>query len=246
MGKAASKGSAKGIVPPRRRRIKVTPLRIIILVALLLAAGWGGGALFLARWTPDRARYPVQGITVSAASGAIIWPTARAAGVDFAYLVATVGADRRDPTFLNYLDGARGAGLRYGAIHRYSLCDKAGDQATRFMATVPRDAAMLPPAVALDFWPGCDARPSRPQMLAELTVFLNQIEGHEGKRAVLRVSRAMEAAYDLSSGIDRTLWLEGDLFPPDYATRPWVMWTASTWKRVPGIEGAVEWDAVAP
>ena len=37
-----------------------------------------------------------------------------------------------------------------------------------------------------------------------------------------------------------------DFFPPGYATRPWVMWTASTWRRVPGIDGPVEWDVVRP
>jgi lysozyme len=236
----------KAPAAPGRRRIKRTPLRILVALALLIGLGWGGGHWYLRGWAPDRARYPVQGITVSAASGAILWPTAKAAGVDFAYLLATLGADGRDPTFPAYLDGARGAGLRYGAIHRYSLCDDATAQATRFIVTVPRDDAMLPPVVALDLWPGCNAAPDRARLHADLAVFLAQIEAHTGKRALLRVSRAMEAAHDISGGSDRTLWLEGELFRPDYARRPWVMWTASTWRRVPGIEGAVEWDVVRP
>jgi len=232
--------------PPRRRRVKVTPLRI--LVTLLLVGGllWTGGHLLATGWTPSRARYPVQGITVDAGSGEINWRMARAAGADFAYLLASSGSDRRDPNFGAYLAGARAVGLRYGAIHRFSLCRHASGQATRFIATVPRDAAMLPPVVQLDYWPGCATRPNRDTLLAELNIFLNQIETHAGKPAIIRVSHAFEADYDVASGINRTLWLEGNVFPPGYATRPWVLWTASTWKRVDGIEGPIEWDVVMP
>jgi lysozyme len=232
--------------PGRERRIKLTPLRIIIFTVLLVA-GIGGGTFWLLKtWTPPRARYPMQGITVSAETGAINWVAVRLGGVDFAYLIASSGGSERDARFTANLEGARTAGIKYGAIHRYSLCASATDQSTDFIATVPRDEAMLPPVVALAFSPLCPARPSRDKLLAELNVFLNQIEAHSGKPAILRETREIEAAYDLSSGINRTLWLEGEFFRPDYATRPWVMWTASTWKRVPGIKGAVEWDVVRP
>jgi lysozyme len=232
--------------PGRRRRIKVTPLRIIIVFVLAAACLGGGGFALLKSWAPSRSRYPVQGITVSAETGPVNWAAIRISGVDFAYLVASADGGARDGSFTANLEGVRAAGIRHGAIHRYSLCASATDQSTAFIATVPRDDAMLPPVVALAFSPLCPARPSRDKLLAELNVFLNQIEAHSGKPAILRETREVEAAYDLSSGINRTLWLEGDFFRPGYATRPWVMWSASTWKRVPGINGAVEWDVVKP
>jgi lysozyme len=232
--------------PGRKRRIKLTPLRIIAAAVLLVAGTFGGAFWLLKTWTPSHARYPVQGITVSAETGAVNWSAVRLGGVDFAYLVASSGGSERDARFTANLEGVRAAGVRHGAIHRYSFCASATDQSTDFIATVPRDEAMLPPVVALALSPLCPARPSRDKLLAELNIFLNQIEAHSGKPAILRETREIEAAYDLSSGINRTLWLEGDFFRPDYATRPWVMWTASTWKRVPGIKGAVEWDVVKP
>lgn len=232
--------------PPRRRRLKVTPLRIALAALLIGGLLWTGFHLLTTRWTPSRTRYPVQGITVDARAGEINWRMARAAGADFVYLLASSGTDRRDPAFGAYLAGARDEGLRYGAIHRFSLCGAASDQATRFIATVPRDDAMLPPVVQLDYWPGCAKRPNRDTLLAELNIMLNQIETHAGKPAIVRVSHAFEADYDIASGINRTLWLEGDVLPPGYATRPWVLWTASTWKRVDGIEGPIEWDVVQP
>jgi lysozyme len=224
----------------------VTPLRILLGILLIGALTAGGLFLLVRNWAPARDRYAVQGITLDARSGEINWRMARAAGADFAYLLATSGAETRDPAFDDYLAGARAIGLRYGPIHRYNLCRLASDQATRFIATVPRDRAMLPPVVQLDYSENCKQRPSRDTLLAELNTFLNQIETHSAKPALIRVSHAFEADYDIASGINRTLWLEGDFFPPDYATRPWVMWTASTWKRVDGIEGPIEWDVVRP
>jgi lysozyme len=237
------------MMPPparRRRRIKVTPLRIMLAAMLIGGLLLGSLALFARTWSPSRRIFPVQGITLSAQSGAVNWRMARAAGADFAYLLATSGANWRDPAFDDLLAGAQRGGLRYGAVHRFSLCHRASDQATRFLATVPRDARMLPPAIQLDFWPDCTQRPSRDALLAELNTFLNQIETHSAKPAIIRTSRSVEAAYDLAGGVNRTLWLEGALFPPDYATRSWVMWSASTWKRVDGIDGPIEWNVVRP
>lgn len=227
-------------------RIRLTPLRLLIGVLLIGGLIAGSLMLFTRSWTPSRERFPVQGITLTAQSGAVNWRMARAAGADFAYLLATSSAYTRDPSFDDYLAGVRESGLRYGAIHRYNICRRASEQATRFIATVPRDAAMLPPLVQLDFWAGCDQRPNRDTLLAELNTFLNQIETHATKPAIIRVSHNFEAHYDIAGGINRSLWQEGNLFMPDYATRPWVMWTASTWKRVDGIDGPIEWNVVRP
>jgi len=230
----------------KQSRARITPLRLTLLVLALGALIAAGLFAFARSWTPSRTSFPTQGITLSAASGEVNWRMARAAGADFAYLLATSGADARDPAFDRYLDGVRKSALRYGAIHRYDICRQASEQATRFIATVPREEAMLPPVVQLDLGPNCTKRPSRDMLLAELNTFLNQIEMHAAKPALLRVSHEFEAEYDVASGINRTLWLEGDFFMPDYATRPWVMWSASTWKRVEGIEGPIEWDVVRP
>jgi lysozyme len=230
----------------RPRRFKRTPLRLALLALGLLALAGGTLHLLARHWSPSRERFPVQGVGVSAQSGAIDWPSARAAGADFAYLAATSGNGRLDPRFTINLAGARQAGLRYGAEHRFSLCNGADAQAMRFIASVPRDAAMLPPAVRLDFDESCPLRPSRDKLLSELNTFLNQIEAHGGKPAILRVSRAFNAQYDIGGGVNRTLWLEGNVFVPDYAGRPWVMWTASTWKRVTGITGPMDWNVVRP
>ena len=105
---------------------------------------------------------------------------------------------------------------------------------------------MLPPAVRLAFDNDCGDRPGRALVLSELNTFLNQIESHSGKRALIEVSRDFEELYNISSGIDRTFWLEANFFPPDYATKPWVMWRASDMRRISGVDGPINWNVVRP
>lgn len=226
------------------RRAIWTPARALGALVLLLAAGaltlwWLAGS-----WAPPRSHYPMQGVSVSAGNGAVEWPTLRMEGVDFAYLAATGGSDRRDPAFAANWAGARGAGLRYGAVHAFSLCSLASDQARLFIASVPRDNGALPPVVALDFDGGCTARPTRDKLLSELNTFINEIEAHTGKTAILRISEPFEVAYAISGGINRTIWLDREFLAPDYAAHPWVLWTASHRRRLRGAAEAVDWAVV--
>lgn len=218
-------------------------LATIVMVLLVIA--------FILRniavgWAPSRDQYPVQGISVDESHGTITWHVAGATGVDFAYIQATAGAEKRDRNFADNIEGAREAGIRYGALHDYSLCRLAADQATIFVTTVPRATNMLPPAVRLDFDEGCSDRPGRALVLSELNTFLNQIESHSGKPAIIEVSREFEELYNISSGIDRTFWLDANFFPPDYATKPWVMWRASDMRRISGVDGPINWNVVRP
>ncbi|MEO8723192.1 MAG: GH25 family lysozyme [Sphingobium sp.] len=219
---------------------------IVVVAAVVLAVSALVLSVMWMRWTPARTHYPTQGISVSADQGTVDWRSVRSQGVDFAYIRATTGTDIRDPAFATNWAGARAAGLRYGAELVFDLCKLASDQATEFITTVPRDNAALPPVVRLAFSSSCSARPGRDAILSELNTLLNLVESHSGKPALLHISRDFDQLYDVGSGINRTLWLDGNFFPPDYAARPWVMWTASDGRRIEGIAGPVEWDVVAP
>ena len=195
-------------------------------------------------WAPSRDDYSVQGIVVSEVNGQPEWAKLGATGVDFAYVTASEGASGRDPRFASNLEGVQQAGIRYGALHHFDLCRLASDQATLFITTVPRSEQALPPAVQLDFSENCKGRPNRTLILSELATFLNQIEAHSGMPAILLLGKEFEEEYKVSSAIDRTVWLEGNWFLPDYSARPWVMWTANKARRVAGIDGPVRWVVV--
>lgn len=221
-------------------------LRWLLALLLLLLAGaailwqiWRG-------WAPSRDEYPVQGISVSARHGAIDWGTVRTQSVDFVYIRATAEDGERDPMFAENRKAAEDAGLRYGAELIFNPCKRAVDQATTFITTVPRDNAALPPVVRIMDGESCADTLGQDAILSELNTLLNLVEMHGGKAALIRMSRDFEEKYQISSGINRTLWLERNYFTPDYAAHPWVMWTASDNRRVAGIESGVEWDVVAP
>ena len=136
------------------------------------------------------------------------------------------------------------AGMRRGAIHAWSLCRLAADQANNFNTTVPKTDDALPPAVAIDFIDGCDDRPSRDVVLEELKRFIIMVEAHTERPVLLLVSKRFEANYDVTSALDRPIWSAQNFFPPDYAARPWRMWRASDMRRIDGVEGPVNWDVV--
>jgi lysozyme len=209
-----------------------------------LAALAGGIYAYALQWRPSPASYPLQGVDVSHHQGEIHWPSIKAAGADFAYIKATEGGTHRDTRFGENWVGAQDAGLRHGAYHYYTLCRPAAEQATNFIATVPREAEALPPAVDLEFGGNCAARPDRETLVGELKIFLEMIEAHAGKPAILYVTREFEDEYAVSRAIDRTLWLRRLFLAPNYGERPWVMWQASSIRRIEGVEGPIDWNVV--
>ncbi|HEY0598341.1 GH25 family lysozyme [Sphingopyxis sp.] len=214
------------------------------IALLLLAAGLA--LWWAARWTPDHTLYPTQGVTIDAGNGDVHWGSIKAAGADFAYIMGTDGSAAVDPKFARNMAAAREAGVQAGAIHRYSLCQLATDQAANFIRHVPRRADALPAVVWLDYDDRCPDRPTRALLLSELATFLAQIEAHMGKRSLIAPGPAFESDYKVTQGIARTTWLRRDFFEPDYGAHPWAMWQANNYVRVSGAEGTVGWNVLRP
>jgi lysozyme len=214
----------------------------LTLAGLLVVIGWGVAT----RWAPSRTHYPLQGIDVAADTGPVEWGSVRAAGADFAYLVATVGAGARDAGFEGNWDALPDAGLRRGAVHVYSLCESGKAQADAFNTVVPRADDALPAAVDIAFRDDCTARPERDALVGDLRTFVVTVETHTGKPVLLRLSRSVERRYDLSNTLARPIWALGNFVTPGYAARPWRMWRASDMRHIEGVEEPVNWDVVAP
>lgn len=213
-----------------------------VALALLAALLWWGKV----SWRPAEDAYPDQGLVVAGVDGPVNWALVRGDGADFVYLLASWGSNGRSTRFHADWSDAAKAGLRRGAVHRYSLCQLARDQATNFIAMVPRDADELPPTIELDLTEDCTARPARATVLQEVASFVRAVESHLGKLIVVRVSRAFDAEYQVSRAMDRSLWLSSFFFLPAYGERPWVMWEANQARYVDGVEQAVPWVVVRP
>ncbi|MEP6868157.1 MAG: glycoside hydrolase family 25 protein [Novosphingobium sp.] len=225
------------------------PWRLRLAALGLLALLVGGAALYrhLRHWTPPRAAYRMQGAELSVRDGKVDFTAIRAIGADFVYLDASASAFARDPAFVQNLEDARAAHLQVGAVHLYDPCQPAERQAANFVTVVPRDDKMLPPAVELDRTADdCPVKVSDSAVESELMTFLNQIETHTGKRILLKVTPAFQRRYGLASAFDRNLWLVRDRLEPDYAGRPWTMWTANSALDTEAGEEPLRWVVVQP
>lgn len=230
-----------------RRTKSGTALRlagVLLLLALAVAAWWWWT---MRVWSPERAAYPMQGVELGSADGTPSFTALKKIGVDFAYLDATAGAFARDPGFSADFEGARAAKLQIGAVHRFDPCQPADQQAANFVTLVPRDGALLPPAIALDdLADTCPVAVSEAAVQSELTTLINEIELHTGKPAILKVSKAFEDRYHLATRLDRNLWLARNRFQPDYAGRPWTMWTANDALATEAGDRKLRWVVVQP
>src|SRR5687768_2569605 len=198
-------------------------------LVLLALAGAGGWLWWQGQhWAPPRGAFAQQGVLVGVDDGETDFKALKAIGADFAYLEASSGASGRDAAFAGNLVRVRESGLPFGVVHAYDPCVAAERQAANFVTIVPRDDTLLPPAIALDRLAiECGDPVSEAAVESELTTFLNQVEGHVGKPAVLKLAPAFEERYHLATRLERSLWLERDWFQPDYAGRPWTLWTAN-------------------
>lgn len=230
-----------------RKRSGRWRLRLVGAVVLLALLGGGWAWWDMAHWRPSRGAFPLQGVEIGAEDGTVDWKVLKAIGADFAYVDASASAFARDPAFVKNLEEARAAGLQTGALHRYDPCQPAESQAANFVTVVPRDRALLPPAVELDLLADeCPVKVGDAAVESELMTFLNQIETHTGKATVLKLSKRFEARYHIAAAIDRNLWLERDRFQPEYAGRPWMLWTANHALANQADRGSVRWVVVQP
>lgn len=217
--------------------------RIFLILSAIALAGVAAWQVAL-RWRPAVERYPVQGVDVSEATGAVEWPVVKGEGADFGYAVATIGATARDRAFQTNWDEMAQAGLRRGAIHVFSFCQPPRAQADSFNTVVPRDSQALPVAVSFRYAEDCAERPERAALVAGVADMITRIETHTGKPVLLKVARDVERDYRLTEAFDRPLWAVGNFLRPGYGARVWRMWRATDLRHVDGVEGPVNWDVV--
>jgi lysozyme len=230
-------------------RKRASPWRKRFAALLLLVLLGAGGWLWWhgQHWTPPRSAFAQQGVLVGAQDGEANFKALKAIGADFVYLEASRGASARDSAFAGNLGRVRDSGLPFGVVHAYDPCISAERQAANFVTIVPRDDTLLPPAISLDKPASdCGDPVSEAAIESELTTFLNQVEGHVGKPVVLKLAPAFEERYHIAARIERNLWLERDWLEPDYAGRPWTLWTANSQLRTAAGDEPVRWVVLRP
>ncbi|WFL76000.1 glycoside hydrolase family 25 protein [Altererythrobacter arenosus] len=222
-------------------------LYLVATFALALLAGALWYWWDMQRWAPDEASYPEQGAYVTDLNGLVGFETVRALGGQFVYLRASEGAAAKDARFARNVAAAARAGLKVGALHLFDPCASADAQSANFVTMVPRDADLLPPAITLSgTGESCPEPVSSARVESELMTFINQVEMHAGKQAILKIYPDFEAYYRLAVQIERDLWLVRDRIAPDYGGRPWLLWSANAKRATEASEEKLEWVVVQP
>jgi lysozyme len=104
---------------------------------------------------------------------------------------------------------------------------------------------LLAPAIALEsLADGCQPEVSDAAVESELMTLINQIETHAGKPVILKLSPAFEARHRTATTLARDLWLARDRARPDYAGRPWLLWSANSALVSEASEEPIEWVVV--
>lgn len=238
----ARKGRAGKRGGLRRGMLRLAALVVLFGIAFAAWLWWD-----MRSWRPDEGLYPEQGALVPAGGGEVRFATLKAIGARFVYLPLT-----QDPAgaataggFADRFIRARAAGLQTGVMLTFDPCLGADEQSGRFAQMVPRDGDLLPPAISLDaLADGCAPAVSDAAVESELMTLINQVETHAGKPVILRLSPEFQDRHNTATTLARDLWLARDRARPDYAGRPWLLWSANSAIVTEASEEPVEWVVV--
>ena len=194
--------------------------------------------------------YPVHGIDISRFQSVVDWPTARAAGVNFAFVKATEGGDGADPLFDVNWRGAAQAGVRRGAYHFFYHCRPASEQARWFIAHVPRSPGALPPVLDMEwtpFSPTCTVRHSGAHIREEIAEYSAIIRAHYGQSPIIYTTVDFYADTELWRLPQTEFWLRSVATHPaaTFKGQHWTFWQYTGTGLVPGIAGQVDINAFA-
>lgn len=194
--------------------------------------------------------YPVHGIDISRYQTQVDWPTARANGVNFAFLKATEGGDIVDPMFDSHWQGAGQAGVARGAYHFFYHCRPAIEQARWFIQHVPRSTGALPPVLDMEwtpFSPTCSKRPDPAEVRQNAMIFMNALAAHYGQTPILYTTPDFYEANEMWKVSGQEFWLRSTARHPNdkYAGQHWTFWQYTGTGVVPGIVGKVDINVFA-
>lgn len=239
------------------------------LVGFSVLAGCGGGGATVKRSAPvatsaivapnftdakphpevNTARqFPVHGIDVARFQQSVDWETARANGVNFAFIKATEGGDRVDEKFRDHWRGAGRAGVRRGAYLFFYHCRSPEEQARWFFRNVPRRAGDLPPVIDMEWTPTsptCTIRRPATEIRADAEVLIRMMTQYYGTAPILYTTVDFYEDNQLGRlrGVD--FWLRSVAAHPSerYPGQRWTFWQYTSTGLIPGIAGAVDINA---
>ncbi len=211
-------------------------LIILIFLSALLALLLFLGIVHINN--PSKAKYPVNGVDVSAYQGQVDWDTLSSQDIDFAYIKATEGSTFKDSCFEYNWKEAGETDLRIGAYHFFSFESSGEKQAANFIDSVDVIPMMLPPVIDVEYYGKYQNEDDIDvvEIRAELRNMINILKEEYGVNPVLYVSEETYNTIVAQEFSDCDIWyrsvygkIDGDL--------DWTFWQYSNRHRLNGYEG---------
>ena len=209
----------------------------MIVTALLTRCGQGDdtpGQIY-----PDRNKFNIVGIDISAHNGDIDFSKVAADGISFVIIKATEGGTFKDKKFIDNLRKAREAGLKVGAYHFFRFDTPGYMQGLNFLNSLQSRHLDLPLIIDIEEWANPNSQPTQ-MVLNRLNEMIDHLEGH-GHRVMLYTNKNGFARFVRGRLEGYPLWICSLVDEPQ--EMDWVIWQGTHNGKVNGINHPVDINA---
>lgn len=188
---------------------------------------------------PDRDRFEIIGVDVSAHNGEIDFRKVASDGISFVIIKATEGGTFKDRRFVDNLRMAREAGLKVGAYHFFRFDTPGYMQGLNFLNSLQSRELDLPLIIDIEEWANPNSQPTH-VVINRLVEMIDHLENH-GHRVMLYTNKNGFARFVRGRFEGYPLWICSLADEPDEPG--WTLWQGTHNGRVSGIDHPVDINA---
>jgi lysozyme len=181
------------------------------------------------------------GLDVSEYQGKISWSYVdtleQKYPLDFVFIRATVGRDRKDFQFQRNWIGAKKNKMIRGAYHYYRPNENSIEQANLFIETVKLEKGDLPPVLDIEKLPKSQSLDSLKKGLKR---WLLKVENHYKVRPIIYTGERYYSDFLKEEFGEYLFWIANYNFYREKIEDDWLFWQFTEKASVPGIERTVD------
>jgi len=181
------------------------------------------------------------GLDVSEYQGEISWSYVdtleQKYPLDFVFIRATIGKDRKDYQFKRNWVGAKKNKMIRGAYHYYRPNENSIEQADLFIKTVKLEKGDLPPVLDIERLP---KNQSLDSLKKGLKRWLNKVEAHYQVRPIIYTGERYYSDFLKEEFSEYLFWIANYNFYREKIEDDWLFWQFTEKATVPGIKNRVD------
>lgn len=218
---------------------RIVLLSVVSVAMLAACRGGRGDGVGSVNAYPDRERFEVIGIDVSAHNGEIDFRKVAADGVSFVIIKATEGGTFKDRRFVDNLRKAREAGLKVGAYHFFRFDTPGYMQGLNFLNSIRGRKLDLPTVIDVEEWANPVSQPT-PIVLNRLSEMIDYLE-ERGCRVMLYTNKNGYERFVRGRFESYPIWICSLVDEPDGID--WTLWQGTHNGRIDGVGHPVDINA---